>query len=421
MFPCCRDKPLMSQDESIQPPFLPFARPSIGEDEIAAVVDTIRSGWLTTGPKTQEFERQFAAVTGARHALAVNSATAGLHLALEAVGVGRDDLVLTSTWTFTATAEVARYLGAHPVLVDVDAKTLNLDISALEQRIVELQREHGEKLRAILPVHFAGQGCDMEAILQLARAYQLRVIEDAAHAFPTTVCSGTVTDTTVCQRNVGTVGDASVFSFYATKTIATGEGGMLTTDNDELAARVRLMRLHGISRDVWQRYTSKVPAWYYEVVAAGYKYNMTDIAAALGLIQLGKAESFRLQREAIARRFTDIFASHPALEVPEQVHSQDTHAWHLYVLRLNLERLLIDRDQFISEMAQRGIGCSVHFIPLHLHPYWRDRYGLTPEMFPVASREFTRAVSLPIYPDMDASAVERVAIAVLDIVGRFAR
>lgn len=408
----------MNQD-SKQQPFLHFARPSIGEEEIAAVADTIRSGWLTTGPKTMEFEKAFADAVGARHALAVNSATAGLHLALEAAGIGPDDLVLTSTWTFTATAEVARYLGAHPVLVDVEPQTLNLDVTALERRIVELRREHGARVRAIVPVHFAGQSCDMEAILQLARTHGLRVIEDAAHAFPTTVRSSSVAAAEYRSRSIGTVGDASVFSFYATKTIATGEGGMVTTENDELAARVRLMRLHGISRDVWNRYTSNIPAWYYEVVAPGFKYNLTDIASALGLVQLAKAEAFRQRREAIAQSFDAAFDGHPAFEIPSKLHAEDTHSWHLYVLRLNLERLSIDREQFINEMSLRGIGCSVHFIPLHLHPYWRERYSLTPDMFPVASCESERVVSLPVYPDMDDASVNRVIEAAVDIANHF--
>lgn len=404
-----------------QLPFLHFARPSIGEEEVAAVVDTIRSGWLTTGPKTLEFEKAFASDIGARHALAVNSATAGLHLALEAAGIGQDDLVLTTTWTFTATAEVVRYLGAHPVLVDVASQTLNIDVEKLERRIVELRREHGTKVKAVVPVHFAGQACEMGAILQVAQAHGLKVIEDAAHAFPTTAHCGSVVDVESRPRNVGTIGDATAFSFYATKTIATGEGGMVTTDNDELAARIKLMRLHGISRDVWHRYTSKVPAWYYEVVAPGFKYNLTDIASALGMAQLAKAKAFRQRREAIAKSFDAAFGGHPAFEIPSKLHAEDTHSWHLYVLRLNLERLSIDREQFINEMSLRGIGCSVHFIPLHLHPYWRERYCLTPEMFPVASHEFARVVSLPIYPDMDDTSVDRVIGAAADIADRFKR
>lgn len=410
----------MATDNTNNQNFIPFALPSIGEEEIEAVVATMRSGWLTTGPRTKEFEQAFAAAVGARHALAVNSATGGLHLAMEAVGIGADDLVLVPSWTFTATAEVARYLGAHPAFVDVEADTLNIDVKQLEQRVVALKREHGVRLKAIAPVHFGGQACEMDAILDIAEAHGLAVIEDAAHAFPTTVTSRTVHHSERSTRKIGTVGHASVFSFYATKTIATGEGGMVTTEDDRLAERVRLMRLHGISRDVWNRYTSTKPSWYYEVVAPGYKYNLTDIAATMGLVQLGKAQVFQNRREAIARQYHAAFAGHPALEIPLQRHAEDTHAWHLYVLRLNLERLTIDRNQFIHEMAQRGVGCSVHFIPLHLQPYWRERYKLDPALFPVATREFERVISLPIYPNMDGSMVQRVIDAVLEIADLFA-
>lgn len=402
-------------------PFLPFARPSIGEEEIASVVHTMRSGWLTTGPRTKEFEQAFAEAVGARHALAVNSATGGLHLAMEAAGIGTDDLVLTPTWTFTATAEVARYLGAHPVFVDSEADTLNLDTEHLEQRVVELKREYGARLKAIAPVHFAGQACEMDTILDIAEAHGLTVIEDAAHAFPSTVTSRAVHDSERSSRKIGTVGHASVFSFYATKTIATGEGGMVTTEDDRIAERIRLMRLHGISRDVWNRYTSTKPSWYYEVVAPGYKYNLTDIASAIGLVQLSRAQSFQGRRENIAKQYHAAFDGHPALEIPLHRHPEDIHAWHLYVLRLNLERLTIDRNQFIQEMAQRGVGCSVHFIPLHLQPYWRDRYGPDPAAFPVASREFERVVSLPIYPDMDEGMVLRVIDAVSGVVNAYGR
>lgn len=400
--------------------FIPFALPSIGEEEIDAVVATMRSGWLTTGPRTKEFEQAFAAEVGARHALAVNSATGGLHLAMEAVGIGADDLVMTPTWTFTATAEVARYLGAHPVFVDVEKDTLNIDVKNLEKRVVELKREHGARLKAIAPVHFGGQACEMDAILDIAEAHGLAVIEDAAHAFPTTVTSRAVHHNERSSRKIGTVGHATVFSFYATKTIATGEGGMVTTEDDALAQRIRLMRLHGISRDVWNRYTSAKPSWYYEVVAPGYKYNLTDIAAAMGLVQLGKAQLFQNRRAAIAQQYHAAFAVHPALEIPLQRHVEDTHAWHLYVLRLNLERLTIDRNQFIHEMAERRVGCSVHFIPLHMQPYWRERYKLDPTTFPVATLEFERVISLPIYPDMDDGMVQRVIGAVLEIADLFA-
>ena len=409
----------MTTDNTNKQNFIPFALPSIGEEEIEAVVATMRSGWLTTGPRTKEFEQAFAEAVGARHALAVNSATAGLHLAMEAVGVGANDLVLMPTWTFTTTAEVARYLGAHPVFVDVEAGTHNIDVKHLEQRVVELKREHDVRLKAITPVHFGGQACEMDAILDIAEAHGLAVIEDAAHAFPTTVTSRTVHESGRNTRKIGTVGHATVFSFYATKTIATGEGGMVTTEDDRLAERVRLMRLHGISRDVWDRYTSTKPSWYYEVVAPGYKYNLTDIAAAMGLVQLAKAQVFWNRREAIARQYHAAFAGHPALEIPLQRHASDIHAWHLYVLSLNLERLTIDRDRFIEEILKQGVGCSVHFIPLHLQPYWRDTYNLDPAMFPGATRAFKRVISLPIYPNMDDAAVQRVINAVLETASVF--
>lgn len=410
----------MATDNCSKHNFVPFALPSIGEEEIEAVVATMRSGWLTTGPRTKEFEQAFANAVGARHALAVNSATGGLHLAMEAAGISADDLVLTPTWTFTATAEVARYLGAHPVFVDAEPDTLNLDAAHLEQRVMELKREYGSRLKAVAPVHFAGQACEMDAILDIAEAHGLTVIEDAAHAFPTTVTGRAVHDGERRLRNIGTVGHATVFSFYATKSIATGEGGMVTTQDDRIAERIRLMRLHGISRDVWNRYISTMPSWYYEVVAPGYKYNLTDIASAIGLIQLSRAKSFQDRRENIAKQYQAAFQEHPALEIPVHRHPSDTNAWHLYVLRLNLARLAIDRNRFIEEIAQRGVGCSVHFIPLHLQPYWRERYSLDPLAFPVASREFERVVSLPIYPDMDDQMVQRVIDVVLETAGIFA-
>lgn len=396
--------------------FIPFALPCIEEEEIAAVVETMRSGWLTTGPRTQEFERRFGEAVGAAHALAVNSATSGLHLALEAVGVGPDDLVLVPTWTFTATAEVVRYLGGHPVFVDVDRDTLNLDVAKLEQEIIAIRREHGNKLKAIVPVHFAGQACEMDQILDLAIRHRLYVVEDAAHAFPTDVCSHSASDSECRSRMIGSVGHATVFSFYATKTIATGEGGMVTTNDPALAERMRLMRLHGINRDVWNRYTSTKPAWYYEVVAPGYKYNLTDIASAIGLCQLAKADRLRARRQEIAEQYNAAFAEQPELEVPCVKHLGNTHAWHLYVLRLNLDRIKISREQFIEEMARHGVGCSVHFIPLHMQPYWQERYELRGARFAVASAEYQRAVSLPIYPNLTQANVNKIIHAVRAIV-----
>lgn len=375
--------------------FLPFALPDIGDEEIAEVTAALRSGWVTTGPRTRRFEEEFAAfVGGGVEALAVNSATAGLHLALEAAGVGPGDEVVVPSYTFTATAEVVRYLGAHPVLVDCETGGFNLDVGAVEAAL-------SPRSKAIIPVHFAGQACEMGGLLELARRRNLKVIEDAAHALPT-VWDGHL---------VGSLGsDATVFSFYATKTITTGEGGMVVTRDAALARRCRVMRLHGIDRDAFDRYTSSRPAWYYEVIAPGFKYNMTDVAAAMGLAQLAKARVFHARRLAIARTYDEAFAELPVRLPPRPARRED-HAWHLYVLRL-LPAARVGRDGFIEEMSRRGIGTSVHFIPLHRHPYWRDTYGLSPGRFPHAEAAFAGAVSLPIYSRMSDADVERVVGAV---------
>ncbi len=372
--------------------FLPFALPSVSDDEIKEVVDTLRSGWWTTGAKTKKFEADFADFVGARHAIAVNSATAGLHLALEAIGIGPGDKVITTTFTFTATAEVIRYLGADPLFVDIDPQTLNISVGQVEDAL----KNHPE-VKAIMPVHFAGQACEMDELLVLAEQYGVRLVEDAAHALPATYKG----------RRIGTLGDATVYSFYVTKTIATGEGGMVVTDDDAIAERVRVMRLHGISKDVFDRYTSDKPAWYYEVIAPGYKYNMTDIAASLGLHQLKRAEAFRQRRELMAQRYDAAFAELP-VRLPFVKRPDDLHAWHLYVLRLQMGELTIDRDQFIDLMAERSIGTSVHFIPLHRHPYWRDTYQLDAVDFPVAEQVFAECVSLPLFPAMSDADQQRV-------------
>jgi dTDP-4-amino-4,6-dideoxygalactose transaminase len=327
----------------------------------------------------------------------VNSATAGLHLALEAIGIGPGDEVITTTYTFTATAEVVRYLGANPVLVDIDPTTFNIDPNAIEKAITS-------KTKAIIPVHFAGLACDMDAILEIAARHGLKVIEDAAHAIPTT--SG--------GQLIGSLqSDATVYSFYATKTLATGEGGMIATRNPEIAARCRVMRLHGISRDAFDRYSSKTPSWYYEVVAPGFKYNMTDIAASLGIHQLKKVYRFQQRRAEIAQSYNQAFADLPVL-LPPQAPKKDMHAWHLYVLRLT-ENAPVQRDRFIELMAEAGIGCSVHFIPLHLHPYWRDQYSYQPDDFPHTCKMYQAIVSLPIYTRMTAADVDRVIAAVRSI------
>ncbi|WP_299877320.1 DegT/DnrJ/EryC1/StrS aminotransferase family protein [uncultured Cocleimonas sp.] len=385
--------------------FLPFALPLIGEDEINEVVDTLRSGWLTTGPKTAQFEKDFAEFVNAKHALAVNSATSGLHLALEAVGVGPGDVVITTTYTFTATAEVIRYLGADPILVDIDPKTFNMNPELLREAL-----EGHDNVKAIMPVHFAGQACDMDAILALAKEFDVKVVEDAAHALPTTY-KGKV---------IGSLSDITVYSFYVTKTIATGEGGMIATENEEYLSRMKTMRLHGINRDVFDRYTSDKPSWFYEVVEPGYKYNMTDIAAALGIHQLKRACEFQQRREWMATQYNQAFASLP-LNTPYLARPEDTHAWHLYVLQLDLESITVDRNRFIELMAEEKIGTSVHFIPLHLQPYWRDRYNYKQDDYPVALDVFNRAVSLPIYPKMTDEDVQNVIDAVVNVCAKVAK
>jgi dTDP-4-amino-4,6-dideoxygalactose transaminase len=382
-------------------PFLPFAMPDIGDEEIAEVVDTLRSGWVTTGPKAKRFENDFAALLGepGLYCVGVNSATAGLHLALEALGVGPGDEVITTTHTFTATAEVVRYLGADVKLVDIDTATLNIDPQGIEGAITP-------RTKAIIPVHYGGLAADMPAILDIARRHRLKVVEDAAHALPTT-CKGAL---------VGRLAsDATVFSFYANKTMTTGEGGMLVTRDDALAARARVMRLHGMSRDAFDRFTAAVPSWYYEIVAPGFKYNLTDIAAAIGLHQLKKVHRFQQRRAQIAQRFHEAFQRLPVIPAP-RAPSGETHAWHLYALRL-ADTANVARDAFIERIFELGVGCSVHYIPLHLHPYWRDRYALTPAMFPHSQRAYERLVSLPIYTRMTDSDVERVIESVRHALG----
>jgi dTDP-4-amino-4,6-dideoxygalactose transaminase len=374
---------------------IPFALPDLTQEELNAVTEAMRSGWVTTGPRVREFESRFASTLGdGLEAVALNSATAGLHLALEAIGIASGDEVLVPTWTFTSTAEVVRYLGAEPVMVDVDPATLNLDLSAAEAAITA-------RTRAVMPVHFAGLAIDQVRLRDFAERNDLRVVEDAAHAFPASYAGVPVGAAS---------SDATVFSFYATKTITTGEGGMLVTRNPDVAARARMMRLHGISRDAFDRYRSEIPAWRYEVVAPGYKYNLTDTAAAMGLVQLRRADGMRDRRASIAATY-DAGLADAGLQLPSPGDPSVRHAWHLYVIRLPHGS---DRDGFIERLAQRGVGTSVHFIPLHLHHYWRERRNLRPEQFPVASAEFERVVSLPIFSGMTDSQVERVISAVCE-------
>ncbi len=365
--------------------FLPFSLPEIGEEEINEVADTMRSGWLTTGPKTRQFEQGFADYLGDRvEAIAVNSATSGLHLALEAVGVKTGDEVIVPTYTFTATAEVVRYLGADPVFVDSNPDTFCINVDLIEQAITD-------KTRAIMPVHFAGMSAQMNEIIAIAKKHNLKVVEDAAHAFP-------------CKyqgKLIGTLDtDATVFSFYANKTMTTGEGGMLVSKNPDIIRRAKVMRLHGFSRDVFDRYQSKVPAWFYQVIEPGFKYNMPDICSAIGLQQLKKIDRFQERREQLAKVYDEELKDLPiVLPARDNVGEGSQHAWHLYPIRL-AEQSTIGRDEFIEEMAKYNIGCSVHFIPLHRHPVWRDSYNLTNDMFPVADSLFLNEVSIPLFTKM---------------------
>lgn len=380
--------------------FLPFALPEIGEEEIAEVVDALRSGWVTTGPKARQFEQDFTAFIGdGVESIGVNSATAGLHLALEAIGVGPGDEVILPTYTFTATAEVVRYLGATPVMVDVLEDTFNIDPVAVEAAITP-------RTKVIMPVHFAGLSCDMDALLAIARQHGLKVVEDAAHALPTTWKG----------RKIGTLdSDVTVFSFYANKTMTTGEGGMVVTKCPDIARRCRVMRLHGISRDAFDRYVSKTPAWFYEVVAPGFKYNLSDPAAAIGIHQLRRLPGFQEKREVMARFFNEKLAGLPIV-LPQSAPDGDMHARHLYPIRL-LPEAGISRDEFIVKMSELGIGCSVHFIPLHLHPYWKESCGLSADSFPVAQMLFEQEVTLPLYTRMTEYDQARVVDAVKKVLG----
>lgn len=381
---------------------VPFHMAAVGDEEASAAAEVIRSGWLTTGPRTIEFEKKFAEYVGAKHAVSVASCTAALHLAYDAIGLKAGDEVLVPAVTFTSTAETVVYFGATPVIVDVDPITLNLSVTDAGRKVTP-------RTRAIVPVHYAGQPCDMAEIQELAARYGMEVIEDAAHSLPASY-RGTP---------VGTISRITCFSFYATKTLAIGEGGMITTSDDEVAARVRMMRLHGIGRDAWKRYTAE-GSWYYEVLDAGYKYNMTDVQSAIGLVQLGKCDALRRMRASIAARYDAAFGSQPWFEVPTSLSDRES-GLHLYPIRLHLDTLRIDRAEFIRQMKERGIGTSVHFIPLHLHPFYRERYGYQPQDLPEATREYQRYLSLPFFPSMSTEQVEYVIENAIDIARSNAR
>ncbi|MDR3147358.1 MAG: DegT/DnrJ/EryC1/StrS family aminotransferase [Treponema sp.] len=407
---------------------VPFARPFLGWEEEEAVLRVLRSGWLTTGKEALAFEGEFSRFlarppTGAESAakeglpcLAVNSATSGLHLALEAAGVRRGDLVFVPSYTFTSTAEVVRYLDAQPVFIDVTPGGFHMDNAALEAVLERVSQglppypprrgEGGEgfgprgRPAVVLPVHYGGLPCDMDAIMGTARRYGLTVIEDAAHAFPSYYHPPTGPG-----GYAGTLGDLGVFSFYATKTLSTGEGGMVVCGKRDLAGRVSLMRSHGIDRSIWNRYTDSKAPWYYEVVEAGYKYNLPDLLAALGRVQLGRAWDLLGMRRDIAAAYDRAFGADPHFELPP---ASPADARHLYPLRLKLDHLRIGRDEFAARLQEGGVGISVHFIPLHTMPYYRKAYGLEPSDLPHSLASFTREISLPIWPGMDRAMVQRV-------------
>jgi perosamine synthetase len=379
-------------------PFIPFHRPSIGQEEVDAVCSVLASKWLTTGPATHQFEREFAAYIGCKYALAVNSATAALQLALDAIGLAPGDEVLVPTYTFTATAEVVTYFGGRPVLCDSEPGGFNIDPVDAERRITT-------RTRAIIPVHFAGEPCRLDAIHRLAARYQLRVIEDAAHALPASYLG----------QRIGTTSEMTAFSFYATKTITTGEGGMLVTDNDEFARRIATMRLHGISGDAWKRYSS-AGSWFYEVQNAGYKLNLCDLLSSLGSAQLAKCDWFYQQRRAIAEYYRDAFSGVQELEIPPAGEDGAEHSWHLFALRIRPSLLNLDRNEFIQELKQRGIGTSVHFIPLHMHPFYQRAYGYREGEFPHAEDAYSRCLSLTMFPDMSPEEMRRVVASVEGIV-----
>lgn len=380
---------------------LPFSRPLIGKEEIDAIVQTLQSGWLTTGARAVQFEEQFAEQAGAPAALAVNSCTAALHTALLALGIGPGDEVITTPFTFAASVNVIEHTGARPVLVDVEADTFNIQPELVEQALTP-------QTRAILPVHYAGHPVEMDPLLELAEHHQLEIVEDAAHAFPASYRG----------VKVGSRKNLAAFSFYPTKNLTTGEGGMLTGDTGILK-KARVISLHGLSHDAWRRY-EKGANWYYEVLLPGFKYNMPDIAAVLGLVQLSRIDEFQERRRAVVRAYTGAFSACTALETPVE-RSYVEHSWHLYPLRLREEELTIDRNRFIEELAARNIDTSVHFIPVHLHPYYRDKYGFHPEDFPVAYGNYRRVLSLPLYPGLQDQDVADVIEAVLDIVRLYRR
>ena len=398
---------------------VPFFRPEITDSEVNEVVTALRSGWLTSGPRVKQFEREFGLAVGAPYAVALNSCTAALHLAVEALGLKAGQAVLVPTMTFAATAEVVRYMGAFPVLVDCDPETFNLDLvdagrklEALRAQRLRAEIPRGAQAVGIIPVHVGGLMLDASRVQAFAAENDLWIVEDAAHAFPASWRSSSDEPWQRCGQGTAAI---SCFSFYANKTITTGEGGMATTADAELAERMRLMSLHGLSKDAWDRYSGG-RSWDYRIVAPGYKYNMTDMAAALGIHQLRRAEQMRLAREAIAARFFAALEDVEELELPAQ-NDDRIHSWHLFPVRLRLERLAIDRNAFIDALKSAGVGCSVHWRPLHLHDYYQETFGWQADDFPVATAVWERLVSLPLFPAMREEEVEHV----IDVVSEICR
>src|ERR1051325_7433242 len=380
---------------------IPFYKPSIGEEEINEVVDTLRGGWLTTGPKVKKFEEEFSQYLGHRHSIAVNSCTAALHLALETIGLKAGQFVVVPTMTFAATAEVVHYFNAVPLLVDCRESDFNLDVADARRKI-ESARARGGEVVAIISVHYGGQIGDGAGVRNLAREFNLKVIEDAAHCCP----AWHRENESAPWQSVGTSAEISCYSFYANKTITTGEGGMACTESDEHADRMRLMSLHGISRDAWKRYSSD-GSWYYEIVAPGYKYNLTDIAAAIGLHQVRKADRLHQLRKERARLYSELLGDVEELVLPEELPHR-IHSWHLYSVRLRQNAPGgTERARVISALKDAGIGTSVHWMPLHLHPYFRERLGSEPADCPCAAAIYPELISLPIYPDLTFEEVQR--------------
>jgi len=382
--------------------FIPFHKPHITEEEINEVIDTIRSGWWTTGPKTIKFEKEFNSFIGCKYSVSANSWTAAAHLALEAIGLQKGDEVIIPAITFTATAEIICYFGAKPVIVDVEGSTFNIDTNCIEKAITK-------NTKAIIPVHYGGQPCDIDEITEIAKKYSVKVIEDAAHAIPAFYKG----------KRIGTISDVTCFSFYATKTLATGEGGMLCTNDQAIAERSSIMRLHGINSDAWKRYTSE-GSWFYEVVAPGFKYNFTDIQAALGLVQLKKINFLWECRKEINDQYNNGFASNEFIKT-YFVKEDRVSAYHLYPILLELDKLTISRSQFIDELKNLGIGASVHFIPLYRHPYYRDTFQLELKDFPVSEKIYPGLVTLPIWPGMKSEEIQRVIDGVDSITRKFKR